>query len=264
LLTLFPQFGNVSVTEYNGSSNFHSLQFQVVKRFTKGLSLNGSYTWSREHLKNQYLNPQDTELTDYISPNERPNRWTFSAIYELPFGKGRSWGSDWHPVVDDFLGGWQIQGIYEWQSGEPLLLPNAFFNGDPNQLESKLGKKDDQGRRYGVDIPAWDTSGFAVSGTVPGVGNNYTSSNAVTLRNFPLTVDGLRNQRFLKFDVGISKNFRIREGMKFQFRVDAINLLNRPYFSSPNVTPSNSNFGFTSAPVRQPPRDIQIGGRFTF
>lgn len=264
LLTAFPQFGNVSVTEYNGSSSYNSLQFQAVKRFTRGLSLNGSYTWSREHLKNQYLNPQDAELTDYISPFERPHRFTFSGIYELPFGKGRTWGNNWNPVVDAIIGGWQIQGLYEWQSGEPLRLPNAYFGGDLDQLQSKLGKKDEQGRRYGIDVPAWDTSGFKISGTVPGVANNYTSSSAITLRNLPFTVNGLRNQRFLKFDVGISKNFRIREGMKFQVRVDAINALNNPYFSAPNVTPSNSRFGFTNAPVRQPPRDIQIGGRFTF
>jgi hypothetical protein len=264
LLTAFPQFGNVSVTEYNGSSNFHSIQLQFVKRFTKGLSLNGSYTWSREHLKNQYLNSQDTALTEYISPNERPHRFTFTGIYELPFGKGRSWGNNWHPVIDAILGGWQVQGLYEWQSGEPLVFPNVFFNGDPTQLKSLLGKKDDQGRRYGVDIPAWDVTGFYINGAAPGVANNYTSGSALTLRNFPLTVDGLRNQRFLKFDVGLSKNFRIREGMKFQIRVEAINALNNPYFSSPNVTPSSSSFGFTVAPVRQPPRDIQIGGRFTF
>ena len=86
------------------------------------------------------------------------------------------------------------------------------------------------------------------------------------MRNFPLTVDSLRNQRFLKFDVGISKNFRIREGMKLQFRIDAINALNRPYFGSNSlvVNPATAGFGFTFAPVRQPPRDIQIGGRFTF
>ena len=146
LLTPFPQFGNVSVAEYNGSSNFHSIQLQFVKRFTKGLSLNGSYTWSREHLQNQYLNPQDAELTDYISPNERPHRITFTGIYELPFGKGRSFGSDWNSVVDAFLGGWQIQGLYEWQKGEPLLFPNVYYNGDPTQIKSLLGKKDEQGR----------------------------------------------------------------------------------------------------------------------
>jgi hypothetical protein len=281
LLTPFPQFGNIAVTEYNGTSNFQSLQFQVVKRFTKGLSLNGSYTFSREHLKNQYLNPSDTELTEYISPNERPHRFTFSAIYELPVGKGRAFGSDWHPVADAILGGWQIQGIYEWQSGEPLLFPNVYYNGDPSQLKSMLGKKDDQGRRYGVDIPAWDISGFYLNGaqstanTIT-LANNYTSSSANVLRYFPLTVDGLRNQRFLKLDVGLSKNFKIREGMKLQIRVDAINLLNNPYFSAPTLTPGTlpsttngvtnnlGSFGFTNAPVRQPPRDIQIGGRFTF
>ena len=264
LLTPFPQFGNVSVTEHDGSSDFHSVQFQVIKRFTKGLSMNGSYTWSREHLKNQYLNPQDTELMDYISPFERPHRFTFSGIYELPLGKGRTWGNDWQPVADAILGGWQIQGLYEWQSGEPLLLPNAYYSGDITQLESFYGKKNEAGQRYGVDVAGFDTSGFRINGVVPGVANNFTSSSAVTLRNIPFTTDGLRNQRFLKFDVGMSKNFRIREGMKLQIRVDAINLLNRPYFSSPNVTPSAGGFAFTTAPVRQPPRDIQIGGRFTF
>lgn len=264
LLTAFPQFGNVSVTEYNGTSDFHSIQLQFMKRFTKGLSLNGSYTWSREHVKNQYLNPQDTELNDSISTNERPNRFTFSGIYELPFGKGRAIGKDWHPIVDGILGGWQIQGLFERQDGEPLLLPNLYFNGDISQLTSYLGKKDPNGLRYGIDVNAWDTGGFAINGTVPGVANNFTSGSAITLRNVPFTVDGLRNQRFLKFDVGVSKNFKIREGMKFQIRVDAINILNRPYFSSPNVTPSSSSFARTVAPVRQPPRDIQIGGRFTF
>ena len=264
LLTAFPQFGNTSVTEYNGSSEFHSVQLQFVKRFTNSLSMNGSYTWSREHLKNQYLNPQDTELFEYISPFERPHRFTFSGIYELPIGKGRAIGKDWHPVADAIFGGWQVQGLYEWQSGEPLLLPNMFYNGDINELESRLGKKDENGLRFGVDMPAWDISGFRVNGTVPGVANNFTSSSAVTLRNIPFTVNGLRNQRFLKFDVGVSKNFRIREGMKLQVRVDAINVLNTPYFSAPNVTPSSGSFGLTTAPVRQPPRDIQIGGRFTF
>lgn len=282
LLTPFPQFGNVAVTEYDGSSEYQSLQLQIVKRFTKGLSLNGSYTYSREHLKNQYLNPQDTELTEYISPNERPHRWTMSAIYEIPLGKGRSFGSGWNSFVDAIFGGWQVQGLYEWQSGEPLQLPNVFYNGDPNQLKSMLGKRDSQGRRYGIDIPAWDICGFYTSNcgqtnaVAPVFGNNYTSSGTNTLRYFPLTVDGLRNQRFLKFDVGLSKNFRIREGMKLQVRVDAINLLNRPYFSSPTVNPATlptttsgvtnflGTFGYTTAPVRQPPRDIQIGGRFTF
>lgn len=263
LLVPFPQYGNIAVTEYNGKSEYQSFQVQMVKRFTSSISLNGSYTYSKEHLTDRYLNPQDTELTEYISPFERPHRFTFSGVVELPFGKNRRIGNDWHPVVDAILGGWQLTGVYEWQSGEPLVFGNVYFNGDPNQLKSLLGKRNERGQRYGVDIPAWDTSGFYINGQVPAYGNNFTSGSANTVRSFPFTVDGIRNQRFLKFDVGLAKNFRIREGMKFQIRFEAINALNKPYFTAPSVDPATS-FAFTVAPTRQPPRDIQIGGRFTF
>jgi hypothetical protein len=268
LLTPFPQYGNIAVTEYNGTSNYQSLAFQVAKRFTNSLSLNASYTFSRERQSTQYLNPQDTELIEIVSPNERPHRFTMSSIYEFPFGKGRRWGSDWNPVVNGILGGWQLQGVYEWQSGEPLQFGNVYYNGDPTQLVNRLGQSDEQGRKYGIDVPAFDISGFFIGGVqasanVPGFSNNYTSGSSNTLRYFPLTMSNFRNQRFLKFDVGLSKNFRIKEGMKLQFRVEAINVLNTPYFSGLNLDPTSATFGLANT-QRQPPRDIQIGGRFTF
>ncbi|MBP7474209.1 MAG: TonB-dependent receptor [Pyrinomonadaceae bacterium] len=268
LLTPFPQYGNIAVTEYNGTSNYQSFALQFVKRFTEGLSLNGSYTFSRERQTTQYLNPQDTELTEIVSPTERPHRYTVSAIYELPFGKKRRYGSNWNSAVDAFLGGWQMQGVYEWQSGEPLQFGNVYYSGDPSTLRNRLGGKDGEGRRYGIDIPAFDLSGFFINGVqasanVPGFANNYTSGSTNTLRYFPLTMSNFRNQRFLKFDVGLSKNFRVGEGKKIQIRVEAINLLNSPYFSGLNLDPTNAAFGRANT-QRQPPRDIQIGGRFTF
>jgi len=257
LLTAFPQYGNIAVTEYNGTSNFQSFALQFRKRFTKGLSLDGSYTFSRERQTTQYLNPQDTSPIEIVSPNERPHRYTFSGIYELPFGRGRQYFSNWNSVVDAILGGWQMQGVYEWQSGEPLIFGNVFYSGDPFQLRNRQGEYDEQGRKFGIDIPAFTTTGFV------GLANNYTSSSANAVRNFPLTMSNFRNQRFLKFDLGVSKNFRIREGMKFQIRVEAINVLNSPYFSGLNLDPTSASFGLVNA-QRQPPRDIQIGGRFTF
>jgi hypothetical protein len=287
LLTAFPEFGNVTLTEYNGSSSYNALQLQIVKRFTKGLSLNGSYTYSQEHEKTTRLNPQDDQLTDQISATERPHRFTFSGIYELPIGRGRWIGKDWNRWADAFLGGWQFQSNYEWQSGEPLVFGNVYYDtrfGDPDELKSYLGKKDEQGRRYGIDIPAFDIRGFYPANFVfngagapasIGLGTTNVGSNN-TLRYFPLTTGRLRNQRFLNFNLGMSKNFRIREGMKVQIRIEAINALNRPYFSAPNLNPSNTpnltnpsannlgRFGFTNGPTRQPPRDIQLGAKFTF
>lgn len=264
LLVPFPQYGNITVTNYNGKNSFQSFQVQMVKRFTQGLSLNGSYTFSREHESTRYLNPQDTALTEQVSPTERPHRFTISSIYEIPIGRDRLIGKKWNRALDAVFGGWQLTGVYEWQSGEPLSFGNVYYAGDPYALVNKLGKKDSEGRRYGIDIPGWDTSGFYIGGVAPAFANNYTSGSANTLRSFPLTTGSFRNQRFLKFDLGLSKNFRIREGMKVQVRIEAINALNTPYFSAPNLDPTSATFGFTAAPTRQPPRDIQIGGRFTF
>jgi hypothetical protein len=248
---------------------------------SRGISLNASYTFAREHEKTRRLNPQDEFLTDMISVFERPHRVTFSGVFELPFGRGRQFYSNWHPVVDAVFGGWQFNAVYEWQSGEPLVLQNVFYNGDVTQLENRLGQRDEQGRRYGIDIPAFDTTGFRVldnrqtlpNGTanptfnqlvIPGFGNNYTVGSQNTLRNIPYTLDSFRNQALQKFDVGLTKNFHIREGMRLQVRVEAINAFNSPYFGNGlQLGVTNAAFGLVSG-QRNLPRDIQLGARFTF
>lgn len=284
LLTTFPGFGNVAVSEYDGTSTYNALQIQVAKRFTTGLSLNSSFTYSREREKTARLNPQDTELTEFVSPTDRPYRFTFSGIYPIPIGRGKTFGSDWNRVVDAFIGGWQLQALYEWQSGEPVQFGNVYYEGDPTKLVNRLGEKDEQGRRYGVDIPAFDISGFYPGGVVPssspsaiGLGNNYTYTSTNTLRYFPLTLSNFRNQPFVKINLGLSKNFQIREGMKLQFRVEGINIVKDPWFTAVNLDPTRvpinladpadprnlGRFGYTTT-QRQPSRDIQLGVRFTF
>lgn len=258
LLTAFPQFQDLVVTEYNGSSEYSSLQLQATKRLSQGLSFNASYTFSRDMEKTRRLNPQDEELNESLSLFDRPHRFAFSGVFELPFGRGRSYFNNWNPVVDAILGGWQFNAVYEWQSGEPLVLQNAVYTGDITQLVNRIGQKDEQGRRYGVDIPAFDRNGFI------SLGSNYAVSSQNSLRILPYTMDNFRNQPFQKFDVGLTKNFRIREKMKLQVRVEAINALNWVYLGNGlQLSPTSTSFGFVSG-QRNLPRDIQVGGRFTF
>jgi hypothetical protein len=277
LLTQYPQFQDLIVTDYNGTSDYRAIQLQATKRFSKGLSLNGSYSYNHDREKVRRLNPQDEELTDMLSVASRPHRFTFSGIYELPIGRDRLIGKGWNRWVDALIGGWQVQALYEWQSGEPLVLPNAYYGGNINELENRLGEKDEQGRRYGIDIPAFDIENFILinpatgARVAPGFGNNYTIGSQNTLRYLPYTLDTFRNQPFQKFDAGLTKNFRIREGMKLQVRIEAINAFNWVYFSGLNLTPSNGTnanpelrtFGRATT-QRNLPRDIQLGARFTF
>jgi hypothetical protein len=258
LLTPFPQFQDLVVTEYNGSSTYNSLQLQASKRMSQGISFNASYTYARDREKTRRLNPQDEELTDMLSLFDRPHRFTLSGVFELPFGRKRQFFSDVNPVVDAIFGGWQLNVVYEWQSGEPLVLQNGVYTGDITQLENLLGKHNEQGLRYGVDVPAFDTSGFI------SLGNNYTVGSQNSLRVIPYTLDNFRNQPFQKLDVGLTKNFRITERARLQLRVEAINARNWVYLGAGlQLGITNQAFGRVSG-QRNLPRDIQLGARFTF
>ena len=255
LLRPFPQFGDVWLEEYNGSNRYNSLQLQAQKRFARDLSFTGSYTYSKLKEKVNYLNPSDTELEERFSPDDRPHRFTIATVYQLPLGRDRLIGRDMPRVLDFFIGGWQVNGTYEWQSGEPFTLNNPlYFAGDLSQVSSRNGQKDEQGRIFGIDRPAFDTSGFV----------RLASFQA--LRNVPTTLPRLRNQPFSVANLSLTKNFNVNETMRFQIRAEALNAFNKPYFggtNSVNLDPNNAAFGFVSG-QRNNPRDIQLGVKFVF
>jgi hypothetical protein len=250
-LLAFPQFTNLWAQQYNGTNRYNSLQFQAQKRFSQGLSFTGTYTWTRLREKINYLNPSDTELENRISPDERPHRYTIAAVYPSPVGRGRNFGGDMSRALDAFIGGWNLNGTYEWQKGEPFLLNNPlYFAGDVTQLKSRVGQKDEQGRTYGIDISAFD----------PGL----VRLSAFGYRNVPSTLDNLRNQSFLNVNLSISKDFNVTEGKRLQFRAEWLNAFNSPYFGSGiNLDPNNQAFGFVTT-QRNNPRDIQLGLKFIF
>ncbi|MET0621392.1 MAG: TonB-dependent receptor [Pyrinomonadaceae bacterium] len=259
----FPQFGNLFVQEYNGTNRYNALQTQVNKRFSRDFSLTMTYTYSRLTERISYLNPSDTELEDRISIADRPHRVTFAETWVLPIGRGRMFGGDMNRVLDAIVGGWQLNGTYEWQSGEPLALNNnLFFDGDLNSLTARVGDSTGNGQRYGVDIPAI----YNINGpNAP----RLIALNQFGLRNVPTTLDNLRNQPYSMANLSLTKNFQVGEGKRLQVRAEAINAFNKAYFGSGiglnpgSSTAPNAAFGFITA-QRNNPRDIQLGAKFTF
>jgi hypothetical protein len=250
-LLAFPQFQNVWVQEYNGSNRYNSLQLQASKRFSTDLSFNLTYTHSRLRERLTYLNPSDTELENRIGTDDRPDRFTLATIWQLPLGRGRRFGTDMNRFVDYVIGGWQLNGTYEWQTGHPILLGTPlFYAGDVTQLQSHAGQNDGQGGKYGIDRPAFDTAGLV-------------RLSAFSIRNVPTTLDNLRHQSLQTVNLSLTKNFRFGENMRLQIRGEALNAFNHPYFIDLSSDPNNASFArYTTQ--RNLPRDIQLGIKFTF
>jgi hypothetical protein len=255
----FPQFTNLFIQEYNGTNKYNSLQLQANKRFAKNLTFITTYTYSNLREQLNYLNPSDTELEDRISQFDRPHRFTFAGTYQLPLGRGRAFGTEMNRVLDAIIGGWQLNGTYEWQSGEPFLLTAAplYYPGDLSELESRISSSDGQGGKFGIDRSAI----IAPAGLV--------SLTAFGLRNVPTTLDNLRNQPYSVANLSITKNFNFGETTRLQIRAEALNAFNHPYFGAgiglnPGTAASpNAAFGLVTT-QRNNPRDIQLGVKFVF
>jgi hypothetical protein len=246
LLKPYPQFNNVRLYDSNGYSWYHSLQARVERRFSKGFSSQLSYTWSKNMQATEMLNEQDPRPSEVISDLDRTHRITASGIWELPFGKGRQWGAGWHPLVNGVLGGWQLQGAWQHQSGQPLGFGNAIFNGDLGNVVLPEDKR---------SVDQW----FNLNA---GFDRNAATQLASNLRRFPVRFSGIRGPNQSRFDFGMIKNFPITERWRMQFRAETFNAFNHPNLANPNTGVTSGAFGQITG--QDPPRSWQFALKLTF
>ena len=231
LLRPYPQFGDVSVEDPIGYSWYHSLQMQLQKRMSRGVSFQMSYTWSKVMEATEFLNPTDAAPVESIGGFDRPHRIVASAVWELPFGRGRSFGSNWPKVVNGALGGWRLAPLISFQSGPALGFGNIIFNGDIKNIALPSGERNVD-RWFNVD------AGFNKV-TAQQLGNN--------IRTFPLRFSGIRADGVSRWDFSLIKEFSLIERLKLEIRAEAYNSLNHTSFNAPNMVPTNSAFGRVTA-----------------
>jgi hypothetical protein len=257
----YPQFSNVSVQGTTlGVSSYYAGMARVEKRFSKGLNLNSSYTFSK-FLENTndtgttigrdagpYSNLYNRRADYGPSANDVRHRFLFSSVYELPFGAGKPYLSK--GVLGAIVGGWGLGNVTLLQSGPPISVTtntnntNAFSAGSqrPDVLRDPNLPSDQQ------SIARWfDTSAFAQ----PAI---YTFGNAG--RNI------VRAPGIFNMDFSVMRNFRFTERVQLQFRGEFFNALNHTNFSPPAGTFGAAGFGTISA--SGPARQIQVGMRLAF
>ncbi|MFN0108563.1 MAG: TonB-dependent receptor domain-containing protein [Blastocatellia bacterium] len=249
LLRPYPQFTTLTPLYSSGaSSNYHALQVTFGKKLSKGMMIDGNYTWAKNI--EEGLSHQDSyNLRDSrgLANIDIAHRFVVSYLYELPFGKGRKFGATASGVLDALIGGWQFNGITSFQGGTPLTITanntaglfNPLTRPNTNGRDANLsGKVDERLNRY------FDTSVYSQPAA-------FTFGNvgpAVNIRS-----DGIRS-----FDLSLFKQFRPIERMAVQFRVEALNAFNTPRFGGPNTSVTSTTFGQITSQANAP-RQLQFG-----
>ncbi|MCI0705430.1 MAG: hypothetical protein L0241_30590, partial [Planctomycetia bacterium] len=127
-----PKFTGFSAVFYDATSNYHSFQLRATRRFSKGLSVDGNYTFSKNtdtasREADSFQIPwQFPQLERALSSLDRTHVFTVGAVYELPFGKGKTWLRD--GVLAHVVGGFQLNGIVSVSSGVPLTITQNNTN----------------------------------------------------------------------------------------------------------------------------------------
>jgi hypothetical protein len=252
LMRPYPHFDTVNTTTNEGYSWYHAFQMRIEKRFSKGYTVGANYTYSKFMEAVEFLTAGDPDPSEVISGDDRPHRFTLNGIYEFPFGKGRQLFADAPPVISQIISGWQISGIYAFQSGPPIgNWGNIIYRGHFGGITIADNQK---------TIQKW----FNTEGGFEKDSAKALSSN---VRTFPLRFGFLRADKINNYDFSVIKNTDILEGKTLQFRAEFLNAFNHPLFftSQINITPTQAAFGGVTATTQANyQRRVQLSLKFLF
>lgn len=243
LLRAFPQFTGVTAQRLNdGSSYFHALQVRVERRFAAGFQLLANYQWSKLMELRSRLNELDPFLEKRIAAEDRPQRLVMSGSWEMPFGKGKKFGGSVPGVVNQIIGGWNLNAIVTFQPGGPLTWGNVIYTGGD------------------LNMDAHNPNGSFNTAPFNRVAAQQLDWNR---RTFPTRFSNLRADGVNQLDFSVIKAFPITERLNLTYRCEFFNATNTPIFSAPNLAPTNSNFGLITNQANQP-RRLQMALRLVF
>ena len=278
LFNVYPLVTQTSVTDSWAISRYNSLQVGARQRMTRGLEFLASYTLSKAMTDNLgYYGSGGVAAQGAYSGNaynrhgynygpaffDARHNIVVSGSYDLPFGKGRSYGNNWIPALNAFLGGWNIGSIFGWHSGFPMTIthnlarslqtprgperPNLIGTPTINPNIPDCYIFNPNNTRF---CPAGGTSGFSL----PDLGTFGSAGVGI-----------LRAPGYFNMDFGLGKKFYMSENKFFDFRAEFFNFTNTPSFSPPGVTwtPTSNTFGQITGTV-SPPRTLEFALKFNF
>jgi hypothetical protein len=276
----YPGFGSIIGTLPWGYSNYNGLQAKVEKRFSQGLYLLNSFTWSKAidiaaqsldgggncnncgngipSVQNIYNWQADRGISAYNHPFVNST----SMVWSLPVGKGKWLLPNVGRAGDEILGGWQLTNIFQARSGDPLTMAyNPSTNTEVSTLITISGRNSYRPNLTGSPIK---NSTWAYNSALSGIVYLNPAAYSTPPENAPFgnsSRDAVRGFGFWQLDTGLTKDFPITERVKFQLRGEAFNITNETNFGDPN-TSLGGTFGVVNSSL--PARELQVAGKIVF
>ncbi len=272
LLRPFPAFGNLSYAfpDFN-HARYDSFVVKAQKRMSNGLSFLVAWTYAKNfdastggagnNLNGGTAGPQniyDLGREYSLSYLDATHRISQTYTYELPFGRGKAFLGSASKLADLAIGGWSINAVSVINSGFPLQITQANNNGilfAASQRPNTTGANP----ANGGSLSQW-TDGAAGKAYINSAA--FFSADPLTFGSVSRTIS-LRTLRQVNWDMSLFKSFSVTERIKAQFRAEALNAMNTPYFRNPNTTFGGSSFGKITSQANFP-RFIQLGFRVSF
>jgi hypothetical protein len=275
LLRRYPQYTGISsFRKPEADSIYHAFTLRVDREFSNGITFTTAFTGSKAIDDSAssvgYLGPSgSTYANQYcprcersVSPFDISRIFVASTVYELPYGRGKMFGSNIPKSVDLFLGGWQVNGIFTYSGGTPFLTP-SYDNGSTTSGLLTFAQRPSLA---GNPIGPGKTLNAAA----------FVAPAAYTIGDAPRTIPGVRNPSSNNLDFSAIKNTRWGDAGRYnaQFRLEMFNAFNHEnigaistsenYYNSAtnqteivHVNPNNGNYANSA-------RVIQIGIKFSF
>ncbi|HEX9201204.1 MAG TPA: TonB-dependent receptor [Acidobacteriaceae bacterium] len=270
---LASQFARDTYYTNKGFSNYNGLLLTVSKNMSHGTKFDFNYTWSHSIDNVSIIANAVASGTGFICDVMHPRACrgnsdfdvthviTSDILLQMPFGRGREFGSNAPRLLDEVIGGWEFSAIPTWQSGFALTTSSgAFLAGFANNVPAiydGLGSDDvamHLHKNASNQLVAFKDPAAALKHFRGPIGIEYGSRNP------------LRGPSQLYLDAGLSKTFRIlpEDRLNLRFRADSFNVLNHPTFSTPNTSYISSSFGIVSAQTGTTARVGQFSLRLEF
>ena len=275
-----------------GASNYNGLQMQLTRNMAKSLTATAAYTWSHT-LDNSngafstgtsgagtriFITPAGPNLAANYGNSDQDQRHVFtaSALYKLPFGHGQRFASKTPWIVDELIGGWQINPLFTFATGTPIDFTTGGGTPDnrPDLVSfNTVGRHPAGGKTAGNDL-VYFTGSFALP---------PTNASGVYTRPGTLSRNKFHGPGYNDMDLSAFKGFHISDRVNAEFRAQAFNVFNHPQFNNPDtnirdgvqVSPgvystgnlANGNtgtFGTINSTRYGSQRQIELGARVNF